>query len=337
MRHRSGFTLIELLVVIAIIAILVALLLPAVQQAREAARRSQCKNNLKQFGLALHNYHDAFGYFPPGVVSANTPTITAATAPTAKVQGFGWGMKLLPYLEHNGLSDQILVDADGGWSTTTSVTYTYGSYSWTYDVVTTLTNKFNFPPVYKCPSDSTIDTSDNDKGQYGNYVGVYDSTGVMDGSGGVITMKVKNDGMFGVNVVRGMRDILDGSSNTFLVGERARSDANVFPMGVDSNDVAHGVFGGGLPNANAETYEQMLARYMACYQSGATDCYATIYLPWANSPDRKFTSFSSVHGEGLASMLMADGAVKLVPVGKMDANTYRALCDRNDGKLIGEF
>ena len=94
-RSIRGFTLIELLVVIAIIAVLIALLLPAVQQAREAARRTQCKNNLKQVGLALHNYHDITSTtMPPGYIN-----LTQSGA----LQGFGWASMLLPQIDQSGL------------------------------------------------------------------------------------------------------------------------------------------------------------------------------------------------------------------------------------------
>ena len=97
---KRGFTLIELLVVIAIIAILIALLLPAVQQAREAARRSQCKNNMKQIGLALHNYHDVYNTFPPGYVGQTDVSILA---------GYGlwsWSALILPYIDQAPLYNQ---------------------------------------------------------------------------------------------------------------------------------------------------------------------------------------------------------------------------------------
>ena len=99
-RHNPrGFTLIELLVVIAIIGVLIALLLPAVQAAREAARRAQCANNLKQIGLALHNYHDAHGVLPPGYVYQ----------PGYATGGFGWASMILPYMEQTPLfnADQL--------------------------------------------------------------------------------------------------------------------------------------------------------------------------------------------------------------------------------------
>jgi len=109
---RRGFTLIELLVVIAIIAILIALLLPAVQQAREAARRSTCKNNLKQIGLALHNYHDTHRVFPPGCISRSIRSggqdvwEDAASLTATGNQGTSWMLMILPYADQAPLYNQ---------------------------------------------------------------------------------------------------------------------------------------------------------------------------------------------------------------------------------------
>ena len=109
--RSAGFTLIELLVVIAIIAILIALLLPAVQQAREAARRSQCKNNLKQLGLALHNYHGTHSVFPPAEVANGYCTDNNSTPPPAAMNLNGLVM-LLPYLDQaRRLGDRAREDA----------------------------------------------------------------------------------------------------------------------------------------------------------------------------------------------------------------------------------
>lgn len=122
-RIRHGFTLIELLVVIAIIAILIALLLPAVQQAREAARRSQCKNNLKQIGLALHNYHEIFSMFPGE--GDNGPTNCCAPD-TGRYDRVNWTFRLLPQMERTNIYQQALTN----WAT-----------------LRTIVN-----PVYYCPS-----------------------------------------------------------------------------------------------------------------------------------------------------------------------------------------
>ncbi len=99
-KPRRGFTLVELLVVIAIIGILVALLLPAVQSAREAARRMQCQNHLKQLGLALHNYHDTLGYFPP---SSNWAAIAEVNTKNNANLRANWVISILPYIEQQSL------------------------------------------------------------------------------------------------------------------------------------------------------------------------------------------------------------------------------------------
>ena len=111
--NRRAFTLIELLVVIAIIAILIALLLPAVQQAREAARRTQCKNNLKQLGLALHNHHDTYQYFPPATSQDQPPF-----GPAASNWGASWMIYILPYIEQSSLYNQLTIGGGTGYGNT---------------------------------------------------------------------------------------------------------------------------------------------------------------------------------------------------------------------------
>lgn len=140
--NRRGFTLIELLVVIAIIAILIALLLPAVQQAREAARRSQCRNNLKQIGLALHNYHDNYNAFPPGALAMNVTTGVAYKLGDAEPSrsnvggGWGWSTFILPFIDQAPLYSSLNPNGNNFPLNPTALTRT-------------------ILPVYICPSEAS--------------------------------------------------------------------------------------------------------------------------------------------------------------------------------------
>ena len=169
---RTGFTLIELLVVIAIIAILIALLLPAVQQAREAARRMSCKNNLKQIGVAMHNFHDTYQELPAGYGFndiANAANWTKA---------WGWGARILPYIEQENLYNLLGV----GTREFDQALPGNNSSSWPADMVAAIRTPI---AIYRCPSDITpgdINTSvdfchsggpDSTKPAVSNYVGVY--------------------------------------------------------------------------------------------------------------------------------------------------------------------
>jgi prepilin-type N-terminal cleavage/methylation domain-containing protein/prepilin-type processing-associated H-X9-DG protein len=200
--NRKAFTLIELLVVIAIIAILVALLLPAVQQAREAARRSQCKNNLKQIGLALHNYHEAFGMLPYSRPAHDNTAIIGGCSWQSR-PGHSWRVLLLPYLEQQALYDQLdftwmdacyngLIDGDNTINVTDDV-------------------RNQMIPGFLCPTDNTPPR--NIGGWAGtNYAGVMTK--------GSNTADTNVQTMGGINQ-RGsnFRDFTDGTSNSFVAGE----------------------------------------------------------------------------------------------------------------------
>lgn len=218
-RGLGGFTLIELLVVIAIIAALIALLLPTVQAARQAAWRAQCLNNLKQIGLALHNYHDAHESFPPGFIThpdeeppGTSPKFVPSCRPKKPVPlvtyghpGWAWGSLILPQLEQTALYNQInfsvtVVDYENDTTNLTRVA------------------------AYVCPADSggQLFTVRDQNGKYAdvpqqmpvsNYVGSF-------GTGSIPEVPVGHDGLFGRNAVVAVRDIRDGTSQTLAVGER---------------------------------------------------------------------------------------------------------------------
>lgn len=206
-RRRKGFTLIELLVVIAIIAILIALLLPAVQQAREAARRSQCKNNLKQFGLAFHNYHDTFGKFPARRygTAGTVCTQNANSNYCSNQQRVSAFVAVLPYIDQAPLYNKIQAGDSTNCAQCAAPGGPRGDQSW--PTVWNLT-----PAVFRCPSDPGASLGTNNNKGHSYVLSVGDQSLNVNNQG-------VSRGLFGRSSWRSIADILDGTSNSAAMSE----------------------------------------------------------------------------------------------------------------------
>jgi len=291
-----GFTLVELLVVIAIIGVLIALLLPAVQAAREAARRAQCVNNLKQIGLALHNYHDSLKTFPPGRLGLDGVIATS---------GF---VLLLPFVEEPGLYELGQWDDGGIWNDKDP--------SWMDAPRLQLIAAR--PEVYVCPSDTADPVLNSAASTWGTPIppatGSYAlNQGNIGPPGTGSNVKYDNTGLFMYHGTRSMREIVDGLSQTMLGGEV--SDGHLAGNCPDD--------GSKYSNKNAWTRATRL-----------NSCLRTTYNPVNTLPcngERTSTgvngAYSSKHPSG-ANFVFADGHVTFLNE-NIDQNIYEALSTRD--------
>lgn len=299
-RATRAFTLIELLVVIAIIGVLVALLLPAVQQAREAARRSQCRNNLKQIGLALHNYHDAFQTFPQAAFWKDYRT--GVTNPT---RCFTWITMLLPYIDQAPLYNTMNFSLPL-WGQLDSSGAQLGSKK---------------VPVLLCPSDPGFQGGTNPHQlAWTNYAGTEGYDWWFRGNHPI-------SGMFNLNVCVKIADIVDGTSNTISVGECSTQGFQP-----NNNVPGHLHMGGGIPRTDGQnnavfrsalvatdTNNDVAGAYGLLHPDGSAGGFWWRAGPYAMQPtylhcfgmNNNWPGASSRHVGG-GHFLMADGAVKFL-------------------------
>ncbi|MCA9051671.1 MAG: DUF1559 domain-containing protein [Planctomycetaceae bacterium] len=346
---NRGFTLIELLVVIAIIAILIALLLPAVQQAREAARRTQCRNNLKQLGLALHNYHDIFKQFPPAAICAargngypHCGGGSATNDPNENSRHANWSatwvVALMPYFDQANLYNQF--DPNVGRDNPGNS----GNNAINAPVTTTILT------ALKCPSDpgksAPIVNSNGNGGAFwrGNYGA---SMGAGSGTHNAHFNDSSRKGVFHVAMQYGakIRDILDGTSNTVALGELiVRPDGN----NNDNSTGAWGMAGAAtvsarrngavpadvlMPNQNAILKRE---RTPHC-DNGITPTSPNAHLFDCDDTTNQdlWQAHRSRH-EGGVQVGVADGSVKFVSE-NIDAALWAGVHSISGGEVIGEW
>ncbi len=344
----KGFTLIELLVVIAIIAVLVALLLPAVQQAREAARRSACKNNLKQIGLALHNYHDVHNVLPPG--ANNAGSVDARSPHTTAMNHTGW-LYILPFMDQAPLYNQFDLRCATSQVRHSSPARPIAC-GWPNVNTPLVSTQIS---TYLCPSDSGkgVLVSSGDQhyaatnhavmnysfvaGGHGNgwsrdrFFSIFYAAGsnLPDGSRGI-----PYRGPFGFNGAARMADFRDGTSNTAMVAEKNITyTGNVNTKGIRSPNYIpvwaafrhHGPFVNNHPNINTSHINNR--RY---HING--DFHVPGMAGSGGTADQRqhVGVHSSVHVGG-AHALFGDGSVQFMSE-NMDQSTYAIITRLNSGE-----
>ncbi|MEW4564845.1 DUF1559 domain-containing protein [Bremerella sp. JC770] len=323
---RAAFTLVELLVVIAIIGVLVALLLPAVQAAREAARRSECQNNLRQLAIGLHNHHDTYGKFPEG--STNNPGLT-----NPNKRGFAWAINLLPFIEQGNVYEE--------YSSANLLTDTtkFACCDWPNPPRNIVLNAFLCPSQ---PSDADIIKAGDEtsgRGMAGNYLAcggnsvtadtaIYNtSTKKTDGHGA----SDSTNGIFQANIPKKFRDAIDGTSNTLMLGEILINNADDDHRGRYYN--AHGgdcLFSSReRPNSTVGDFVQLGCRQGSGIWQSLTPC-----SPVGGGTQTQIAA-RSLHPGGV-NVALGDASVRFIPE-TIDIDTWRAFGSANGGEPLGSL
>ncbi|MFH5805837.1 DUF1559 domain-containing protein [Alienimonas sp. DA493] len=308
--RRRGFTLIELLVVIAVIAILVSLLLPAVQQAREAARRTACLNNLKQIGLAMHNYESTLKTFPSGYLYV--PGDVGAPGGVGNVRGYGWGALLLPYLDLPTVHSEIDFNLP------------------IYDPANAAIRTRHLP-VFLCPTDAVSDGGYVVMGE-GEATEPQISTGEVEayamasfvacfGPPDLDENQEQRDGMFSRNSATRIAEVRDGLSNTLMVGERN-----------------NGPFRGGAEHGVHFEYETNWIGGVREITEASDDhghmiLFQTGHTPNSDQSDDRDVSAPHV---GFAQFLLGDGSVHTIGE-SIDFEIYNGLGTRAGNEVLEEW
>jgi prepilin-type N-terminal cleavage/methylation domain-containing protein/prepilin-type processing-associated H-X9-DG protein len=324
---RHGFTLIELLVVIAIIAVLIALLLPAVQAAREAARRAQCVNNLKQLGLAMHNYHQAIGSFPIGVMGIRSPNLYASAGdPTGSINRRTWAFMILPYIEQSAMFGAV-------------------NFSLPFNPPTGAANNTiseSLIAVYLCPSDPTTNQIDQNNRREGNYVvnwgnsnwaqNMFPAYNPFVGSPGVPGNPVPFLGApFTMDRSFAVQNITDGTSNTLLMAEviiGATKPTNLYEHRGDIyNDDYNCAMFNGYTAPNSKVPDWVANGYCRYPYQTNPPCTGT-----TGGSQNSFNASRSYHNGGV-NALLSDGSVRFFK-DSINVVVWRALASSTGNEVI---